>query len=170
MDSTYTFSELCAALGKTAIYIHNIQKVFSLPVLKANEKYSEGHRLFLENIISLRTLSVSMEDIVKLLVLEKTILHLIQIDSLNDEPTWYLDHCANRYSRRTKSFVLMLTDYELDDASSVRSMQRSLDLQGRRKASCSIVVRWARISTARLISIGIGKEDMGHCGQGGCRY
>ena len=108
-----------------------LEKLFSLPVLKSNQKYSDGHRLFLEKIINLKTLGVSNDDIVKLLVLEKTILHLLQIDSLNDAPTWYLDHCANRYSKKSKSFVLMLTDFEMENVG--QSLQGSLDFAGAQK-------------------------------------
>jgi len=131
MNSTCNFTELCAALGKSSIYIHNIQKSLSLPVLKAEEKYSAGYKSFLGNIINLRTLGVSNEDIVRLLELEKKILHLLQMDSLNSAPTWYLDHCGNRYSRqRGKSFILLLTDYELKDSPLSESLQGSLDFTG----------------------------------------
>jgi hypothetical protein len=124
---SFSHNQLCAALGKPSLYVHNIQKYFSLPVLKADEKYSEGHKMFLERIINLKTLGVSSDDIVKLLVLEKTILHLLQIDSLNESPTWYLDHCSDRYLKRNKPFVLMLTDFELEDSPLGQSMQGSLD-------------------------------------------
>jgi hypothetical protein len=59
--------------------------------------------------------------------IEKKILHLLQIDSINNTPTWYLDHCANRYSKRAKGFVLLLTDFELDHSPLAQSLQGSLD-------------------------------------------
>jgi hypothetical protein len=131
MNAGYTFAELCAVLGKSSFYVYNIQKNLSLPVLKAEAKYSVGYKTFLANIINLKTLGVSNEDIIRLLELEKKILHLLQVDSLNNAPTWYLDHCVNRYARhRTKSFILLLTDYELDDSPLSQSSQGSLDFTG----------------------------------------
>jgi hypothetical protein len=132
---SFSHTELCAALGKSAIYIHNLQKTFSLPIIKGNERYSAGHKSFLGNIINLKTLGVSNDDIERLLELEKKILHLLQLDNLNDAPTWYLDHCANRYARhRAKPFILMLTDYELEDSLLRQSSQASLDFTGAQKS------------------------------------
>jgi hypothetical protein len=132
---SFTHAELCAALGKSAIYVHNIQKSLSLPVLKGDEKYSAGYKTFLANIINLRTLGVSSEDVARLLEMEKKILHLLQIDSINNAPTWYLDHCVNRYARhRSKSFILMLTDFELDDSPLSQYPQGSLDFSGPQKS------------------------------------
>jgi hypothetical protein len=132
---SFSHTELCAALRKPAIYVHNIQKCLSLPVLKGDERYSMGYKIFLANIINLRTLGVSSEDVARLLEIEKKILHLLQMDSINNAPTWYLDHCVNRYARhRSKSLILMLTDYELDDSPLNQSSQGSLDFTGAQKS------------------------------------
>lgn len=131
---SFSHTELCAALGKSSIYIHNIQKSLSLPVMKGDEKYSAGYKSFLGNVINLKTLGVSNDDIARLLEIEKKILHLLQIDSVDNAPTWYLDHCRDRYSRqRGKSFILMLTDYELEDSPLSQSSQGSLDFTGAQK-------------------------------------
>ena len=63
-----------------------------------------------------------------LLELEKKILRLLQIDSLTDSSTWYLDNCANRYFEQNGgSFVLLLTDFALDYSPADKSVQVSLD-------------------------------------------
>jgi hypothetical protein len=125
---TFTHTELCIALSKSNLYIRNIQKALALPVKKPDEKYSEGYKIFLENIINLKTLGVSNEDIARLLEIEKKILHLLQIDSIDNAPTWYLDHCENKYAKRKgKPLILLLTDYELELSPHAQSLQGSLD-------------------------------------------
>ena len=132
---SFSYTELCSALGKSSLYIHNIQKNLALPVLKGGEKYSKGYKCFLEHIINLKTLGVRNEDIVRLLELEKKILHLLQIDSLDSSPTWYVDHCENRYARgKGKSLVLLLTDYDLETSPLGSSFQGSLDFSGAQRS------------------------------------
>jgi hypothetical protein len=127
----FSYAELCGALGKSSLYIHNIQKNLALPILKRGDKYSKGYKSFLEHVINLKTLGVSNEDIIRLLELEKKILHLLQLDSLDSSPTWYVDHGEKRYARqRGKSLVLLLTDYDLETSPRSSSFQGSLDFSG----------------------------------------
>ena len=64
---TYTFAELCGALGKGSFYVRNLQKHLGLPLLhgrtggkKATGGYSDRHLIFLENTTRLLVEGVAL--------------------------------------------------------------------------------------------------------------
>jgi hypothetical protein len=110
MDNTYSFADLCRALGKSGFYIYNLQRALGIPVMRDGGHYSAAYLRFMEKAVSLRAFSVSNDKIQELFELEKKILRLLHIDSLSQSETWYLEGCNGfPYSEK----CLLLTGFDL---------------------------------------------------------
>jgi len=92
IPDTYTFTELCNALGKGSFYVRNLQKNLSLPVCHGkgkNNGYSPPYLIFLEKVVAMRAFNVPLQKIVDLFEIEKKVLTLLHLDSLCQSDTWY---------------------------------------------------------------------------------
>ncbi|MBU0676923.1 MAG: hypothetical protein KJ626_02310 [Verrucomicrobia bacterium] len=127
-NSTYSFSELCEELRKSSMYVMNIQRALELYTPTKEEGYSEPYLVFLQKIISLRTFSIPMDEIVDLFKKEKKILELLHIDSISDSPTWYLDACVQN---EPTSRHLLLTGHDLGVPLNSGTVQSNLDFRDR---------------------------------------
>lgn len=131
MDNTYSFTELCAALGKSRIYIRNLQRSLELPVVRNRERYASVYLRLLEKAVSLRAFSVSTDRIQELFETEKKILRLLHIDSLSQSQTWYLEGCN---SASQSENCLLLTGFDLGfplSADGAGHVQHHLDFSER---------------------------------------
>lgn len=127
-----TFSELCKACGKSTIYMRNLQNNIGVPVLEKNNRHSAGYVYFMQKIVSLRTFSVPLEEIVELFAKEKSVLCLLKMDSLIDSATWHLDQCN---ANGTPDCRLFLTGYNVGFPIEVEAkcIQTNLDFGSREK-------------------------------------
>jgi hypothetical protein len=128
MAEEYTFAELCQALGKSTIYVRNIQKTLNLHRASNGQTYSEAYLAFMEGVIALRTFTVPLEQIEELFKKELKILRLLHVDSMSDSPTWYLDSC---HLHRDREGRLLLTGHELGFSEQGRAIQANLDFHTR---------------------------------------
>ncbi|MEI8288245.1 MAG: hypothetical protein WCH99_02130 [Verrucomicrobiota bacterium] len=104
----HTFGELANALNRSAVYLSGLQKRFALPALEG-AAYTEAYRIFLRNIIALRTFNISEESLLDLWHLEKKLLQLLHADSTGSR-TWFLDSCAaTKHPERR----LLLSNFDL---------------------------------------------------------
>jgi hypothetical protein len=92
--TSFTFTELCAMLGRESPYVHNLQRLLGLHIPGKGEGYSQSYLIFMEKVVSLRALHVPQDEIRELFETEKKILRLLHADSLTGSLTWYLDACA----------------------------------------------------------------------------
>ena len=128
---TYSFAELCRALGKSGFYVHNLQRALGLPVVRGGGRYSPAYLRLMEKAVSLRAFSVSADRILELFETEKKILRLLHIDSLSRSDTWYLGGCNGvPYSEK----CLLLTGFDLGcsiSADGAGHVQHHLDFSER---------------------------------------
>ena len=126
----YKFSELCRLLGKSPLYIKNIQRQLKLHA-PPTDSYTGAYLAFMEKIVALRTFDVSMTKIRDLFDAEKSVLRLLHIDSMSNSITWYLDACDaesnSDYSPRIKKTRLLLTGCDLGFAVTGGPVQHNLD-------------------------------------------
>jgi hypothetical protein len=143
MGKTYTFGELCKAVGKATTTVRNMQTALDLyvpssaPVHRgsrarrsARDRYSGAYLRFLRKVIALRTFNVPMEDIHALFLKEKKILELLHFDTMTTSPTWYLDACGPGEMSENH---LLLTGYNLDFPLASEAIQSNLNF-GRKDA------------------------------------
>ncbi|MEI7900018.1 MAG: hypothetical protein WCK89_07180 [bacterium] len=104
----HTLANLANAFNRPAVYLQGLQKRFELPVLKG-AAYSESYLLFLQTVITLRTLNVSEDAILELWRIERKLLQLLHADSTGS-PTWFLDSCG---SKRKRTHRLLLSNFDI---------------------------------------------------------
>lgn len=109
MDGTYSFNDLCAAVGKGPMYVKNLQRALGLPILRDGRRYRDGYVRFVEKAVALRTFCVSIERIADLFEIEKKLLRMLHIDSLSAAEDWYLDACGGAQSPNR----LLLTGHDV---------------------------------------------------------
>jgi len=127
----YTFNEMCAAVGKSRLYVRNLVRALGLPVTANGEGYSREYVRFVEKAVSLRAFTVSVQRIVDLLEIEKKILRLLHIDSLSTSAAWYLDGCCHETESPN---CLLLTGYDIGfstDPEAPGHVQHHLDFNPR---------------------------------------
>ncbi len=131
MDSekeSYTFSQLCRAVGRSGPYLARLQKQIEVDAPRAGEGFTPGYVRFMEKVIALRTLAVALEDIRELLAKEKRILELLRFDSLSSSVTWYVDSCGGPIR---SSQHLFLTGFDVGFDLSAPAVQANLDFGAR---------------------------------------
>lgn len=122
------FAALCKRLGKSAPYIRTLQVRLTLPI-PDDGRYSESYEKFMRGLVSLRTLSVPFEEIGALLALEKKLLQLLNIDTLEPSHTWFLDGYR---SPSASDSCLLITGYDLSGLIHSGGVQSQLDFSGRK--------------------------------------
>lgn len=129
MAEKYTFNELCRTTGRPPAYIRSLQVALGLHIPDKKTAYPAGYLHFMEKIVALRVLGVTVDDIAALFRKERKILELLNVDCLGESDTWYLDACgavSDRPDRR-----LLLTDYDLGFPLNARAVQSNLDFGGK---------------------------------------
>lgn len=122
------FRNLCAALGKSPLYVRALQHRLGLAIPADGESYSSAYFHFVRTVIALRTFSVPMDDIGSLFETEKKLLSLLKVDTLTSSKTWYLDACgAGADSARR----LLLTNYDVGRSITPAGIQFNLDFRAR---------------------------------------
>lgn len=104
----HKLADIAKALNRSAVYLQGLQKRFDLPILKG-ANYSGSYLLFLQTVISLRTLNISEETILELWRIERKLLQLLHADTTGS-PTWFLDSCG---SKRNRSHRLLLSNFDI---------------------------------------------------------
>lgn len=99
-----------------------------LPYTGGNFLFSEAYCRFLRKIVALRIFGLPVDDIARLLKIEKKLLQLLRVDSASDSKTWYLDSCGENDSQATR---LMLTGYDIGSYVTSAGVQFSLDFSER---------------------------------------
>ena len=110
MAKTYSFPELCQALGKSQLYVRNLQTGLDMYVPGNGTRYADAYVQFMSKIVALRTLNIPLEDIRDLFIKEKRILEMLHVDSSSESPTWYLDACQAGDREESELF---LTGYDV---------------------------------------------------------
>ena len=111
-------------MGKTVPFVLTLQKKVGLPTCKA---YPEGYAVLVMKLVYLSICSVPDRDIKSLLARERSVLELLKVDSLGDEPLWFESLCVMK-SGPTR---LLLSGYELGHPVGARSIQTGLDFSER---------------------------------------
>ncbi|MBA4387193.1 MAG: hypothetical protein C0404_04375 [Verrucomicrobia bacterium] len=122
------FTEMCEVLGKSNVYIRNIQTKLGLHIPPHKDGYSTAYANFLKTIVRLRTFGVPLEDIGELLEAEKKLLQAMRVDTITDSKTWYLDACGHGSANGNR---LLLTNYDVGQSVTVGSFQYHLDFAQR---------------------------------------
>lgn len=91
--------------------------------------YHAPYLCFLEKVVALRVLGVSVDDIADLFRKERKILELLNVDCLSESDTWYLDSCGTTTDRVDSR--LLLTDHDLGFPLNARAVQSNLDFGGK---------------------------------------
>ncbi len=108
MSVRYTFAELCRLLGKDTLYIRNLQRGLGLPI--EADGYGEPYLRFMDKVVALRTFSVPMDRIRGLLDVEKKVLTLLHVDSLERTDTWFMESCCKPLR---PGHCLLLSGYDI---------------------------------------------------------
>ena len=104
----HTFGDMAKALNRSPVYLQGLQKRFELPIFKG-AIYSDAYLLFLQTVISLRTLNISEDTILELWRIERKLLLLLHADATGS-PTWLIDSCGSRRNRKRR---LLLTTVDI---------------------------------------------------------
>lgn len=106
----HSLQDLCREVGKNHVYVGQIQAGLDLSRPEPPASYSRGYINFIKKCTALRTFGVQIGDIQDLFRKEVKILRLLNLHTLSDSPTWYLDSCImeNRDPNR-----LLLTGYDI---------------------------------------------------------
>jgi len=129
MAEKYTFNELCRTTGRAPQYVRSLQVALGLHIPDKKAGYTAPYLCFIEKIVALRVLGVSVDDIGDLFRKERKILELLNIDGLSGSDTWYLDSCGTTSERPDRR--LLLTDYDLGFPLNARAVQSNLDFGGK---------------------------------------
>ncbi len=122
------FRNLCAALGKSPLYVRNLQNRLGLHIPAKGEGYPAAYFDFVQTVIALRTFSVPMDDICTLFETEKKLLILLKVDTLTSSKTWYLDACGDCPKSAQR---LLLTNYDVGHSITPSGIQFNLDFSAR---------------------------------------
>ena len=117
-----TLADIATALNRPAVVISGLQSRFELP-LPDGTGYSDAYLAFLRAVVSLRTLAIAEERLLRLWHLEKKLLQLVHVDSAGS-PTWFLDSCG-AITRRDRR--LLLTNYDIGIAVPAHAIQLGLN-------------------------------------------
>ncbi len=106
----YTLQDLCREVGKNHVYVGQIQAGLDLAKPEPPAFYNRGYIHFIKKCTALRTFGVQIGDIQDLFRKEVKVLRLLNLHTISDSPTWYLDSCTleGRDPHR-----LLLTGYDL---------------------------------------------------------
>lgn len=126
----YSPDELSTALGKTRGYVRRLQLALALPIPKRPERYPEKYLTFMRRVVSLRTFTVTIEEIRELLEKEQKILQLIHFDSVAESPFWFM---AENQAPVPSDRHLLLTGVELGFTISGGTIQCHLDFKERER-------------------------------------
>jgi len=83
----HKLADIAKALNRSAVYLQGLQKRFDLPILKG-ANYSGSYLLFLQTVISLRTLNIPEETILELWRIERKLLQLLHAELTHSHPHW----------------------------------------------------------------------------------
>jgi hypothetical protein len=122
------FKDLCETVGKSPMYVRNLQTRLGLYIPEDGEGYPATYACFLQTVIALRTFSVPVDDILALFETEKKLLILLKIDTLMPSKTWYLSACG---SCSTSAHRLLLTNFDVEPAITPAGIQFNLDFSAR---------------------------------------
>jgi len=90
----HSLQDVCKQVGKNHVYIGQIQAALDLYKPEPPRAYNRGYIEFLTKCTALRTFGVQLGDIQDLFRKEIKLLRLLNLDTLDDSPTWYLDGCS----------------------------------------------------------------------------
>ncbi len=119
-----TLKQLAVMTGKSPPFILNLTSRFSLA--KTGD-YSAGYAVLLRKLVALLLCGVAQKDIEKLLVREKNLLLLLNVDSLYTMTTWFEDLCQPDSGPNR----LLLSGYDLGHPVYADKIQASLDFERR---------------------------------------
>lgn len=122
------FKDLCATVGKSPLYVRNLQNRLGLHIPENGEDYPAGYVHFLRTVIALRTFSVPVDEIIALFETEKKLLILLKVDTLTPSATWYLDACGSGSMSANR---LLLTNYDVGHSITPAGIQFNLDFSVR---------------------------------------
>ncbi|MDA1044511.1 MAG: hypothetical protein O3C57_04735 [Verrucomicrobia bacterium] len=109
-EETFSFSQMCRALGKSTRYIRSLQTAIGLYIAPRGEPYTQSYLVFMRKVVSLRAFSVPIADINELLIKERKILEMLNVDSMSNSPIWFM---AQKHSRVQSKTHLLLTGQNL---------------------------------------------------------
>lgn len=144
LPDTYTFAELCTALGKGTFYVRNLQKHLGIPVLHGKDggkrtragrkkrgqdgSYPPPYLIFLEKVVAMRAFNVPLAKIGDLFEIEKKILTLLHFDSLYLHDAWYF---GSAEPQELSERHLLLTGHDLGFPIVDGDIQHNLDFAER---------------------------------------
>ena len=116
--------DLAAFSGRTVPAVISLQRKYGLT---AYDDYSEGYAVLLTKIMNLAVFSVPAADIKALLKDERSLLELLNVDSLHDSPDWFESLCCMSIGPTR----LLLTGYDIGHEVSGNTVQTGLDFRER---------------------------------------
>jgi hypothetical protein len=122
----YTFADLARQLNRPAVVLTGIQHRFELPSFGGAD-YSDAYLAFLRTVVTLRTLNIAEERLLRLWHLEKKLLQLLHVDTTGSK-TWFLDSCGAITGRDRR---LLLTNYDIGIAVPAHAIQLGLNFAER---------------------------------------
>ncbi len=114
-ENTYSFSQMCRALGKSTRYVRPLQNAIDLHVPPKGELYPEAYATFMRKVVSLRAFSVPIADIKELLIKERKILEMLNLDSMSTSPIWFMSR-GNPHVQSSNHLLLTGQDLGFDIA------------------------------------------------------
>ena len=87
-----SLAKIAKELNRSVVYLRSLQTQFELPIME-DVGYSVAYVVFLQQIVFLRILNISEENLRDLWRLEKKLLQLLNMDSTGSK-TWFLDACG----------------------------------------------------------------------------
>lgn len=127
MAKRYSFYALCKRVGKSSAFVRRLQRDLDIPA-DGKRGYTEGYLHFMKKAVALRSFSVPTDQIHDLLFKEKKILELLNVDTLGDSPTWYVDAPVGAGASASR---LMLTGQDLGFPVRDGDIQSHLDFGGK---------------------------------------
>lgn len=127
MAKRHSFYALCKNTGKSSAYVRRLQRDLDMPA-DGKQGYTEGYLHFMKKVVALRSLSVPTDEIHDLLFKEKKILEMLNVDTLGDSPTWYVDAPVGAGVSASR---LMLTGQDLGFPVRDGAIQSHLDFGGK---------------------------------------
>jgi hypothetical protein len=103
-----TLADIAQALNRPAVLITSLQHRFELPSF-GGAGYTDAYLAFLRTVVHLRTLGIAEDRLLRLWLLEKKLLQLLNADSTGSK-TWFLDSCGPTTRARQR---LLLTNYDI---------------------------------------------------------
>lgn len=123
-EETFTFSQMCRMLGKSTRYVRSLQTAIGLYIPEPGELYTQSYLVFMRKVVSLRAFTVPIADINELLIKERKILEMLNVDSMTDSPIWFMAKSKPSVHSRTH---LLLTGHNLGFDIAAGDVQCNLD-------------------------------------------